>query len=686
MLKQMINAARSKKVNRRHSHIMKGDRSGLDYIEVPNDKWYYSLKHNEIYQFTDGLFLAHPCTSKDLKEYSLKSVLKKLPKEARIATITLNESCITLVSSNENHQPTWTKICKQHDIEGWLLRRNKKHHQQVHNDNSPHVTGEIGRIFQDNDLVDRILEGSQPTEELDVPDYAKDWFETLKKTPSEAILPKLETLITPKRYAEVFKKAKEKVSSSPRGLHYTLWKSLAEVEDFCILLSVMMALPFMYEFSNKRWQHAIDAMLKKLTGVRHIHLMRIIGLVEPDYNCGLKFYYADRLMKNAEASGLSSNQLGGRANRSAPACATRKLLTLESSRITKTSIGFGSADKSNCFDRLTNEITNVVSKKRGMSQTTCDCDNKVMDGMERSVKTAAGVSAQSYKTEPGDIKQSGKVQDKASVVCQWTLTADKMLVTYERKMIETSNHFRMTSADYDTEIARMVDMYVDDASHMVGSEHNDFFLPQENITIESDFDEDPDLDNSHLPTEEVTQNLTSAWWYWANLTYLVAQFPSFHKYKYQILTWANKNCRCVPADKKVLSGEIAIKDHYGHSHQIEQEDNNQSIPGLGFEMTPLGNQDPQFEKTLKLTKECGHRLRLCGKMVAGEAWLLLQTRVMPKIAYPLALTSFTTKQCLKLSVILDNVMLPKLGINRKMKRTVIYAPRCLGGTGYPSIS
>ena len=142
----------------------------------------------------------------------------------------------------------------------------------------------------------------------------------------------------------------------------------------------------------------------------------------------------------------------------------------------------------------------------------------------------------------------------------------------------------------------------------------------------------------------------------------------------------------MPADKKVSSGKIAIKDHYDHPHKIAQEDNNQSIPGLGYEMTPLGNQDPQFGKTLRITKECCHRLRLCGKMAAGEAWLLLKTRVLPKLAYPLALTSFTTKQCLKLSVILDNVMLPKLGINRKMKRTVVYAPRCLGGIGYPSLS
>lgn len=56
------------------------------------------------------------------------------------------------------------------------------------------------------------------------------------------------------------------------------------------------------------------------------------------------------------------------------------------------------------------------------------------------------------------------------------------------------------------------------------------------------------------------------------------------------------------------------------------------------------------------------------------------------MGYPLALTTFTAKQCYKLSVILDNAMLPKLGINRKMKRTVVYSPLNLGGIRYPSIA
>ena len=68
----------------------------------------------------------------------------------------------------------------------------------------------------------------------------------------------------------------------------TLWKSLAEVEDYYSFLCVMMSLPFMYGFANRLWQRAINAILEKVTGSGTSTPLRIIGLVEPNYNCRLK--------------------------------------------------------------------------------------------------------------------------------------------------------------------------------------------------------------------------------------------------------------------------------------------------------------------------------------------------------------------------------------------------------------
>ena len=52
-------------------------------------------------------------------------------------------------------------------------------------------------------------------------------------------------------------------------------------------------------------------MLEKKRGVRRIHLMRIIALVEADFNTALKIMYARKLMWQAERSDISSDQWGG---------------------------------------------------------------------------------------------------------------------------------------------------------------------------------------------------------------------------------------------------------------------------------------------------------------------------------------------------------------------------------------
>ena len=98
--------------------------------------------------------------------------------------------------------------------------------------------------------------------------------------------------------------------NSTQGLNYTLWKALAESGSVLEYLCVMMSLPFLYGFVNRRWLKMIDVMLEKKKGIRQIHMLRIIGLLEANFNTALKIY-ARRLMRKAELNGLS-NGGGGR--------------------------------------------------------------------------------------------------------------------------------------------------------------------------------------------------------------------------------------------------------------------------------------------------------------------------------------------------------------------------------------
>ena len=56
-----------------------------------------------------------------------------------------------------------------------------------------------------------------------------------------------------------------------------------------------------------------------------------------------------------------------------------------------------------------------------------------------------------------------------------------------------------------------------------------------------------------------------------------------------------------------------------------------------------------------------------------------------KVTYPFVATRFTVKQLHKLAVIIDNAILPKMKINRKTPRAVVYGPKEYGGIEYPYI-
>ncbi|KAL7551260.1 hypothetical protein ACHAWF_014446 [Thalassiosira exigua] len=153
-------------------------------------------------------------------------------------------------------------------------------------------------------------------------------------------------------------------SSSPSGLYYTLWKAIAEKVYFCKYMAIVMSLPFMYGFSNKRWEFGIDGMLEKKASVRKIHLMRIIGLLEADFNTALKIIFARRMMCNAEISGMTNSQWGGRANRSTHQCALRKLITWEWARYAKHTVASFFWDLASNFDRVVQPVCAVHAQKR----------------------------------------------------------------------------------------------------------------------------------------------------------------------------------------------------------------------------------------------------------------------------------------------------------------------------------
>ena len=76
----------------------------------------------------------------------------------------------------------------------------------------------------------------------------------------------------------------------------------------------------------------LEVMLEKDAGNPLIHHLRIIVLLEADFNIALRIIWMRRLFPAAEKMGFVLEQWGSRKNRNSTDCATMKILTFESCR------------------------------------------------------------------------------------------------------------------------------------------------------------------------------------------------------------------------------------------------------------------------------------------------------------------------------------------------------------------
>ncbi|KAL7552669.1 hypothetical protein ACHAWF_015897 [Thalassiosira exigua] len=209
----------------------------------------------------------------------------------------------------------------------------------------------------------------------------------------------------------MFKVAKEKTSSNNlHGMIYTIWKALASDEEVAEFQCVMLSLPFPFGFTNPRWAKEIDVMLENKKGIWFIHLLRIIGLLEADFNTALKYFFSVEMMDHVEKNGLSDKQWGSRKNHTSIDAGLKKLIAYENARVTKSTMAEISHDKKACYDMMDPSLSVVYAQKQNVSVEICECVGKTKQSLEHHVRTSLGVSSGHYSQRTSKFRKGGKVQ------------------------------------------------------------------------------------------------------------------------------------------------------------------------------------------------------------------------------------------------------------------------------------
>ena len=116
-------------------------------------------------------------------------------------------------------------------------------------------------------------------------------------------------------FRDTFSKKSEQTSCGPSGITMPYYKIFCEDDQLAAFHATFIRLPFKYGFSLKRWQQSIQFMLLKLD-VPLWEKLRIIQLLEGDFNGGLHYIFATNMMHHADVKKTSSDlTYGGRFGR-----------------------------------------------------------------------------------------------------------------------------------------------------------------------------------------------------------------------------------------------------------------------------------------------------------------------------------------------------------------------------------
>jgi hypothetical protein len=242
------------------------------------------------------------------------------------------KSSLTRVSvPDDGSEGLWQQIIGI--LEGHLIKRNVE--QFSHAGATPFGYTELGKYLGhtgDSQMAQYIYDGTLEHDALS--DGAIHAIVAqLRKHPSIDNILKL--VVTPEDFKSAFKCVPEKTSLylSGRGVHP--YKACAEgsydgLADIQVEFhAAMMTVPLDAGFCPGRWKQAVDVMLEKVPGISRSDKLRIIQLLEADFNQVLRIAFARNITRLAkDHGGIITEHQYGRAYKTCMTPVLNKLLTI----------------------------------------------------------------------------------------------------------------------------------------------------------------------------------------------------------------------------------------------------------------------------------------------------------------------------------------------------------------------
>ena len=234
----------------------------------------------------------------------------------------------------------------------------------------------------------------------------------------------------PEEFREMFAKKREDTSCGPSGITMQFYRMCCLDDDLAKMHASFIYLPFKYGFLLKRWQNSVHFMLMKID-VPLWEKLRIIQLLEGDFNGGLCYRFGWRLMQFSIAQKISSDATyGGRPGRSCHDALLRIQLGMEYCQLSRTMAVFMDIDATACFDNQIRNLIAINTRRLGADKNIAKCQTVTLEKMKHRVCIHQGVSKECI-LHTSETPLYGSGQGSGAGVVNWHGHNETLIAMYE---------------------------------------------------------------------------------------------------------------------------------------------------------------------------------------------------------------------------------------------------------------
>jgi hypothetical protein len=279
-------------------------------------------------------------------------------------------------------------------------------------------------------------------------------------------------------------------------------------------------------------------MLEKTPGNPYLHKLRVIHILEADYNLALKEIFGRRLLQNCEKFGtLGDTQDGFRKNRSTIRTLIHNEIINDYNKRRRINYFVGLTDISGCFDRIVAPIISILNRRNGCPKEAVTMHASTLSKAKYYLKTKHGISDNFYShTKETPIHGNG--QGAGDSPSQWCQQSTMLFELYA----ELNNGAMMSSTTNDQQITLPLAAFADD-TNLLGND-----------------------DDRELSIDQLTAQAQSSFTTWSELLHAAGHFMELEKCACYLAEWDfQEDGYAFTKEPSEMNQEVTVKDILGNT-------------------------------------------------------------------------------------------------------------------------